>query len=140
MPKMRTPERMIHSTLLTWRYMGREWELSFCLGVRPWIAVAYSAPVATATTVFLIYPIGQGSFSDGMPLGTSGPYRSSSTKNLHSESNFGWSSRGSKSIVQFSLLPPKNVSIHILCHSRKQKMQLKGVHNQDAHVTCEIQA
>jgi Photosynthetic reaction centre protein/GIY-YIG catalytic domain len=50
-------------------YMGREWELSFRLGMRPWIAVAYSAPVAAATAVFIIYPIGQGSFSDGMPLG-----------------------------------------------------------------------
>jgi photosystem II P680 reaction center D1 protein len=39
--------------------MGHEWELSFCLGMRPWIAVAYSAPVAAATAVFLIYPIGQ---------------------------------------------------------------------------------
>jgi photosystem II P680 reaction center D1 protein len=45
--------------------MGREWELSFRLGMRPWIAVAYSAPVAAATAVFIIYPIGQGSFSDG---------------------------------------------------------------------------
>uniref|UniRef100_A0A803MZP1 Photosystem II protein D1 n=1 Tax=Chenopodium quinoa TaxID=63459 RepID=A0A803MZP1_CHEQI len=45
-------------------YMGREWELSFRLGMRPWISVAYSAPVAAATAVFLIYPIGQGSFSD----------------------------------------------------------------------------
>uniref|UniRef100_M1BAR7 Photosystem Q(B) protein n=1 Tax=Solanum tuberosum TaxID=4113 RepID=M1BAR7_SOLTU len=41
-------------------YMSREWELSFHLGMRPWIAVAYSAPVAAATAVFLIYPIGQG--------------------------------------------------------------------------------
>lgn len=40
--------------------------------MRPWIAVAYSAPVAAATAVFIIYPIGQGSFSDGMPLGISG--------------------------------------------------------------------
>jgi hypothetical protein len=39
--------------------MVREWELSFSLGMRPWIAVAYSAPVAAATAVFLIYPIGQ---------------------------------------------------------------------------------
>ena len=52
--------------------MGREWELSFRLGMRPWIAVAYSAPVAATTVIFLIYPIGQGSFSDGMPLGISG--------------------------------------------------------------------
>jgi hypothetical protein len=41
--------------------MGREWELSYRLGMRPWIAVAYSAPVAAATAVFIIYPIGQGS-------------------------------------------------------------------------------
>ncbi|MCD7448974.1 hypothetical protein HAX54_047799 [Datura stramonium] len=55
-------------------YMGREWELSFRLGMRPWIAVAYSAPIAAATVVFLIYPISQGSFSDGMPLGISGTF------------------------------------------------------------------
>jgi hypothetical protein len=50
-------------------YMGREWELSYRLGMRPWIFVAFSAPVAAASAVFLTYPIGQGSFSDGMPLG-----------------------------------------------------------------------
>jgi hypothetical protein len=38
--------------------MGREWELSYRLGMRPWICVAFSAPVAAATAVFLIYPIG----------------------------------------------------------------------------------
>ena len=37
-------------------YLGREWELSFRLGMRPWIAVAYSAPVMAATAVFVIYP------------------------------------------------------------------------------------
>jgi photosystem II P680 reaction center D1 protein len=41
--------------------MGREWELSFRLGMSL-IFVAFSAPVAAATAVFLIYPIGQGSF------------------------------------------------------------------------------
>ena len=46
-------------------YMGREWELSYRLGMRPWIFTAFSAPVAAATAVFLTYPIGQGSFSDG---------------------------------------------------------------------------
>ncbi|CAN4101517.1 unnamed protein product [Withania somnifera] len=55
-------------------YIGREWELSFHLGMPPWIAVAYSAPVAAATAVFLIYPIGQGIFFDGMPLGISGTF------------------------------------------------------------------
>lgn len=52
----------------------REWELSFRLGMRPWIAVAYSAPVAAATAVFLVYPIGQGSFSDGLPMGITGTF------------------------------------------------------------------
>jgi photosystem II P680 reaction center D1 protein len=55
-------------------YMGREWELSYRLGMRPWIFTAFSAPVAAATAVFLTYPIGQGSFSDGMPLGISGTF------------------------------------------------------------------
>jgi photosystem II P680 reaction center D1 protein len=31
-------------------------------------------PKEAATTVFLIYPIGKGSFSDGMPLGISGTF------------------------------------------------------------------
>jgi photosystem II P680 reaction center D1 protein len=55
---------VLHFLLGVACYMGREWELSFRLGMRPWLAVAYSAPVAAATAVFLIYPIGQGSFSD----------------------------------------------------------------------------
>ncbi|MBA0642314.1 hypothetical protein Goklo_026730, partial [Gossypium klotzschianum] len=55
--------------------MGHEWELSFRLGMRPWIAVAYSTLIVTATTVFLIYPISQGSFSDGMPLGISSTFK-----------------------------------------------------------------
>jgi photosystem II P680 reaction center D1 protein len=42
--------------------------------MRPWIFVAYSAPVAAATAVFLVYPFGQGSFSDAMPLGISGTF------------------------------------------------------------------
>jgi len=55
-------------------WMGREWEYSFRLGMRPWIFVAFSAPVVAATAVFVFYPIGQGSFSDGMPLGISGTF------------------------------------------------------------------
>ena len=55
-------------------WMGREWEFSFRLGIRPWIFIAFSAPVIAATAVFIVYPIGQGSFSDGMPLGISGTF------------------------------------------------------------------
>ena len=48
--------------------------MSFRLGIRPWIAVGYSAPVTAAIAVFRIYPIGQGSFSDRIPLGISGTF------------------------------------------------------------------
>lgn len=55
-------------------YQDREWELSYRLGMRPWISLAFTAPVAAAFSVLLIYPIGQGSFSSGMPLGISGTF------------------------------------------------------------------
>ena len=58
---------VFHFLIGVFCYMGREWELSYRLGMRPWICVAYSAPVAAASAVFLVYPFGQGSFSDGMP-------------------------------------------------------------------------
>jgi photosystem II P680 reaction center D1 protein len=65
---------VFHFLIGVFAYMGREWELSYRLGMRPWIFVAYSAPVAAAAAVFLVYPFGQGSFSDGMPLGISGTF------------------------------------------------------------------
>ena len=55
-------------------YAGRQWELSYYLGMRPWIFVAYMAPVSAAFAVFMIYPTGQGSWSDAMPLGISGTF------------------------------------------------------------------
>lgn len=66
---------VLHFLIGVAAYMGREWELSYRLGMRPWIFTAFSAPVAAATAVFLNYPIGQGSFSDGMPLGISGTFK-----------------------------------------------------------------
>lgn len=65
---------VLHFLIAIYAYMGREWELSYRLGMRPWIAVAFSAPVAAATAVLLIYSIGQGSFSDGLMLGISGTF------------------------------------------------------------------
>ena len=65
---------VFHFLIGVFAYAGREWELSYRLGMRPWIFLAYSAPVAAATAVFLVYPFGQGSFSDGMPLGISGTF------------------------------------------------------------------
>lgn len=65
---------VFHFTIAVWCYLGRMWELSYRLGMRPWVAVAFSAPAAAATAIFLIYPIGQGSFSEGMPLGITGTF------------------------------------------------------------------
>ncbi|XWK88055.1 MAG: photosystem II q(b) protein [Phormidium sp.] len=65
---------VLHFLIAIFAYMGREWELSYRLGMRPWIPVAFSAPVAAATAVLLVYPIGQGSFSDGLMLGVSGTF------------------------------------------------------------------
>ena len=36
--------------------------------------MAFSAPVAAATAVFIVYPIGQGSFPMGMSLSISGTF------------------------------------------------------------------
>lgn len=58
-----------HFLIGVWCYLGRLWELSYRMGMRPWIAVAFSAPASAATAVLLVYPIGQGSFSEGLPLG-----------------------------------------------------------------------
>ncbi|MGA9380491.1 MAG: Photosystem Q(B) protein 1 [Phormidium sp.] len=65
---------VLHFLIGVWCYLGRLWELSYRLGMRPWIAVAFSAPAAAATAILLVYPIGQGSFSEGMPLGISGTF------------------------------------------------------------------
>ncbi|KAL5646252.1 hypothetical protein ACJX0J_002135 [Zea mays] len=66
---------VLHFLLGVACYMGREWELSFRLGMRPWIAVAYSAPVAAATACFLDLPYLVKEVSpDGMPLGISGTF------------------------------------------------------------------
>jgi photosystem II P680 reaction center D1 protein len=51
---------IFHFLIGIFSYLGREWELSYRLSMRPWICVAYAAPVAAATAVFLVYPIGQG--------------------------------------------------------------------------------
>lgn len=65
---------VFHFVVAACAWMGREWELSYRLCMRPWIFTAFSAPVAAAGAVFVVYPIGQGSFSDGMPLGISGTF------------------------------------------------------------------
>ncbi|HEY9643965.1 MAG TPA: Photosystem Q(B) protein 1 [Coleofasciculaceae cyanobacterium] len=65
---------VFHFLIGVWCYLGRLWELSYRIGSRPWVAVAFSAPAAAATAVLLVYPIGQGSFSEGLPLGITGTF------------------------------------------------------------------
>jgi photosystem II P680 reaction center D1 protein len=48
--------------------------IQLTLGMRPWIFVAFAAPVYAAAAVFIVYPMAQGSFSDGMPLGVTGTF------------------------------------------------------------------
>ena len=56
---------------LTW---GGSGSLSYRLGMRPGLPLPILPPVAAATSVLLVYPIGQGSFSDGLMLGVSGTF------------------------------------------------------------------
>ena len=39
---------VLHFFIGVCAYIGREWELSYRLGMRPWICIAFSAPVAAA--------------------------------------------------------------------------------------------
>ena len=41
---------VFHFLIGIYAYMGREWELSYRLGMRPWIFVAYSAPCLLYTS------------------------------------------------------------------------------------------
>jgi len=51
---------------------GREWELSYRLGMRPWICVADSGPCSGCSAVFPDLPLRfRVRSSDGMPLGIS---------------------------------------------------------------------
>lgn len=63
-----------HAIIAFLAYLGREWEIAYRLGMRPWIFICYTAPIAATLAIFLVYPIGQGSFSDGMPMGISGTF------------------------------------------------------------------
>ncbi len=56
--------------------MGREWELSFRLGMRPWIAVLHIQLLLQLLLLSVICPIGQGKlFLMVLPLGISGTFQ-----------------------------------------------------------------
>ena len=65
---------VFHFLIGIYAYMGREWELSYRLETRPWICVIYSHFCCVSSAVFLVYPFGQGSFSDGILWSISGTF------------------------------------------------------------------
>jgi len=46
---------VLHFAGAIFSWMGREWEFSFRLGMRPWIFIAFSAPVIAAIAIFIVY-------------------------------------------------------------------------------------
>jgi photosystem II P680 reaction center D2 protein len=49
----------LHGTFSLIGFMLRQFEIARLLGLRPYNALAFSAPIAVFTSVFLIYPLGQ---------------------------------------------------------------------------------
>ena len=122
---------VFHFLIGIYAYMGREWELSYRLGMRPWIMVAYSAPVAAASAVFLVYPFGQGSFSDAMPLGISGTFNYMLV--FQAEHNilmhpvpYAWVSLVSLVVVCFLLCTEAWLLVHSFARQLKTKSQNYG--------------
>ncbi len=56
-------------------FMLRQIEISRLIGIRPYNAIAFSAPIAVFTSVFLVYPLGQSSWFFAPSLGVGGIFR-----------------------------------------------------------------
>ena len=112
-------------------YCGRQWELSYRLGMRPWICVAYSAPVSAAFAVFLVYPFGQGSFSDAMPLGISGTFNymfvfQAEHNILDAPIPYAWSCRCIRWFTLFSAMHGSLVTSSLIRETTEQESQNYG--------------
>jgi len=53
---------VFHFLIGIYAYMGRQWELSYRLGMRPWICVAYSAPAVCSICCVPGVPLRSGFF------------------------------------------------------------------------------
>ena len=66
---------VFHFLIGVFCYMGREWELSYRLGMRPWICVAYSFPCCFAALQYSLYILLVKEVSQmECPLGISGTF------------------------------------------------------------------
>jgi hypothetical protein len=72
--RTRTHHRLLFATTQEERFLENGDESPSPLVITDLRELSESPSTAAATAFFLIYPIGQGSFSDGMPLGISGTF------------------------------------------------------------------
>ena len=56
-------------------FMLRQFEISRLVGIRPYNAIAFSAPIAVFVSVFLLYPLGQSSWFFAPSFGVAGIFR-----------------------------------------------------------------
>merc|ERR1712054_466695 len=56
-------------------FMLRQFEIARPVGIRPYNAIAFSAPIAVFVSVFLMYPLGQSSWFFGPSFGVAGIFR-----------------------------------------------------------------
>jgi photosystem II P680 reaction center D2 protein len=64
-----------HGALALMGFMLRQFEIARLIGIRPYNAIAFSAPIAVFVSVFLMYPLGQHSWFFGPSYGVNGIFR-----------------------------------------------------------------
>ena len=65
----------LHGALGLMGFMLRQIELARLVGIRPYNAIAFSAPIAVFVATFLIYPLGQSSWFFGPSFGVAAIFR-----------------------------------------------------------------
>ncbi|MGL5074733.1 MAG: photosystem II D2 protein (photosystem q(a) protein), partial [Waterburya sp.] len=65
----------LHGAFALIGFMLRQFEISRLVGIRPYNAIAFSAPIAVFVSVFLLYPLGQSSWFFAPSLGVAGIFR-----------------------------------------------------------------
>ncbi|HHP7243977.1 MAG TPA: photosystem II D2 protein (photosystem q(a) protein) [Elainellaceae cyanobacterium] len=64
-----------HGALALMGFMLRQLEIARVVGIRPYNAIAFSAPIAVFVATFLIYPLGQSSWFFGPSFGVTAIFR-----------------------------------------------------------------
>ena len=65
----------LHGALGEIGYMRRQFEIARAVQIRPYNAIAFSAPIAVFVSVFLIYPLGQSGWFFAPSFGVAGIFR-----------------------------------------------------------------